>query len=163
MIRKRSGKLLRMTQNGTIGTSFACATETIIGSVDLPGNFLISGAIILIRANFIKTGTTSQITLKLYFNTSESLTGALLLGTGAAALTSDLSPYMYRVFCFGSESTSRGLNSSFAAANDIGDIATTVDSFSFTEWLPKGGKFFITGLRAAGTDTIQSLGITIEV
>ena len=41
MIRKRNGKLLRMAQNGTIGTSFACATETIIGSVNLPADFLI--------------------------------------------------------------------------------------------------------------------------
>jgi hypothetical protein len=47
--------------------------------------------------------------------------------------------------------------------NDIGDFATTVSSFSFTDWLPRGGKFFITGLRASGTDTIKSLGITIEV
>ena len=163
MIRKRSGKLLRMTQNGTIGASFACATETIIGSVDLPPDFLISGAIILIRANFIKTGTTSQITLKLYFNTTESLSGALLLATGGSPSTTDLSPYIYRFFCFDSSTTSKGLNSTFAAFNDIGDIATTVDSFSFSSWLVNGGKFFITGLRAAGTDTIQSLGITIEV
>ena len=163
MIRKRSGKLLRMAQNGTIGTSFACATETIIGSVDLPPNFLISGAIILIRGNFIKTGTTSQITLKLYFNNTESLSGALLLATGAAASTSDLSPFMYRVFCFDSLTTAKGMNSTYAVGSDIGDNATTVESFSFSSWLNTGGKFFITGLRAGGTDTIQSLGITIEV
>jgi len=163
MIRKRSGKLLRMAQNGTIGTTFACATETIIGSVDLPANFLISGAIILIRGNFIKTGTTSQITLKLYFNTTESLSGALLLATGTAPSTSDLSPFMYRVFCFDSATTAKGLNSTAATGSDIGDISSTVDSFSFSSWLVTGGKFFITGLRAAGTDTIQSLGITIEV
>jgi hypothetical protein len=162
MIRKRSGKLLRMAQNGTIGTSFACATETIIGSVDLPADFLISGAIILIRGNFIKTGTTSQITLKLYFNTTESLSGALLLATGQN-FTTDLSPYIYRVFCFDSATTAKGMNSTISAANDLGDNATTVDSFSFSSWLVTGGKFFITGLRSGGTDTIQSLGITIEV
>jgi hypothetical protein len=162
MIRKRSGKLLRMAQNGTIGTSFACATETIIGSVDLPPNFLISGAIILIRGNFIKTGTTSQITLKLYFNETESLSGALLLATGVAASTSDLSPFMYRVFCFDSLTTAKGLNSTSAVGSDIGDFGT-VESFSFTNWLNTGGKFFITGLSSGGTDTIQSLGITIEV
>lgn len=163
MIRKRSGKLLRMAQNGTIGTSFACATETIIGSVDLPPDFLISGAIILIRANFIKTGTTSQITLKLYFNTTESLSGALLLATGGSPTSTDLSPYIYRVFCFDSSSTAKGMFPTANFFNDIGDFATTVSSFSFTDWLPRGGKFFITGLRASGTDTIKSLGITIEV
>jgi hypothetical protein len=163
MIRKRNGKLLRMAQNGTIGTSFACATETIIGSVDLPPDFLISGAIILIRGNFIKTGTTSQITLKLYFNTSESLSGALLLATGGSPSTTDLSPYIYRVFCFDSSSTAKGMFPTANFFNDIGDFATTVSSFSFTDWLPRGGKFFITGLRASGTDTIKSLGITIEV
>jgi hypothetical protein len=163
MIKKRSGVSLRMAQNGIIGTSFACATETIIGSVNLPPDFLTSGAIILIRGNFIKTGTTSQITLKLYFNTTESLSGALLLATGGSPTTTDLSPYIYRVFCFDSATTAKGLNSTFAAANDLSDIATTVNSFSFTNWLVTGGKFFITGLRAANTDTIQSLGITIEV
>jgi hypothetical protein len=163
MIRKRNGKLLRMAQNGTIGTSFACATETIIGSVDLPPDFLISGAIILIRANFIKSGANNQITLKLYFNTSESLSGALLLATGGSPSTTDLSPYIYRVFCFDSSSTAKGMFSTANFFNDIGDFATTVSSFSFTDWLPRGGKFFITGLRASGTDTIKSLGITIEV
>ena len=163
MIRKRNGKLLRMAQNGTIGTSFACATETIIGSVDLPADFLISGAIILIRANFIKSGANNQITLKLYFNTTESLSGALLLATGGSPTTTDLSPYIYRVFCFDSSSTAKGMFPTANFFNDIGDFATTVSSFSFTDWLPRGGKFFITGLRASGTDTIQSLGITIEV
>jgi hypothetical protein len=163
MIRKRNGKLLRMAQNGTIGTSFACATETIIGSVDLPADFLISGAIILIRANFIKTGTSSQITLKLYFNTTESLSGALLLATGGSPTTTDLSPYIYRTFCFDSSTTAKGMNSTFNSFFDYGESSTTVVSFSFTNWLVNGGKFFITGIRAAGTDTIQSLGITIEV
>lgn len=163
MIRKRNGKLLRMAQNGTIGTSFACATETIIGSVNLPADFLISGAIILIRANFIKTGTSSQITLKLYFNTTESLSGALLLATGGSPTTTDLSPYIYRTFCFDSSTTAKGMNSTFNSFFDYGESSTTVVSFSFTNWLVNGGKFFITGIRAAGTDTIQSLGITIEV
>jgi hypothetical protein len=163
MIRKRNGKLLRMAQNGTIGTSFACATETIIGSVDLPADFLISGAIILIRANFIKTGTSSQITLKLYFNTTESLSGALLLATGGSPTTTDLSPYIYRTFCFDSSTTAKGMNSTFNSFFDYGESSTTVVSFSFTNWLVNGGKFFITGIRGAGTDTIQSLGITIEV
>jgi hypothetical protein len=152
-----------MAQNGTIGTSFACATETIIGSVDLPADFLISGAIILIRANFIKTGTSSQITLKLYFNTTESLSGALLLATGGSPTTTDLSPYIYRTFCFDSSTTAKGMNSTFNSFFDYGESSTTVVSFSFTNWLVNGGKFFITGIRAAGTDTIQSLGITIEV
>jgi hypothetical protein len=163
MIRKRNGKLLRMAQNGTIGTSFACATETIIGSVNLPADFLISGAIILIRANFIKTGTSSQITLKLYFNTTESLSGALLLATGGSPTTTDLSPYIYRTFCFDSSTTAKGMDSTFNSFFDYGESSTTVASFSFTNWLVNGGKFFITGIRAAGTDTIQSLGITIEV
>jgi hypothetical protein len=163
MIRKRNGKLLRMAQNGTIGTSFACATETIIGSVNLPADFLISGAIILIRGNFIKTGTSSQITLKLYFNTTESLSGALLLATGGSPTTTDLSPYIYRTFCFDSSTTAKGMNSTFNSFFDYGESSTTVDSFSFSSWLVNGGKFFITGLRSGGTDTIQSLGITIEV
>lgn len=163
MIRKRSGKLLRMAQNGTIGTSFACATETIIGSVDLPADFLISGAIILIRGHFIKTGTTSQITLKLYFNTTESLSGALLLATGGSPSTTDLSPYIYRVFCFDSSTTAKGMNSTASNFNDTLILTTTVSSFSFSSWLVNGGKFFITGLRVGGTDTIKSLGVTIEV
>ena len=163
MIRKRSGKLLRMAQNGTIGTSFDCATETIIGSVDLPADFLISGAIILIRGHFIKTGTTSQITLKLYFNTTESLSGALLLATGGSPSTTDLSPYIYRVFCFDSSTTAKGMNPTSINFNDTLITTTTVSSFSFSSWLVNGGKFFITGLRAAGTDTIKSLGVTIEV
>jgi hypothetical protein len=55
------------------------------------------------------------------------------------------------------------MNSTFNSFFDYGESSTTVVSFSFTNWLVNGGKFFITGIRGAGTDTIQSLGITIEV
>jgi len=55
------------------------------------------------------------------------------------------------------------MNSTFNSFFDYSDFGTTVNSFSFSSWLVNGGKFFITGLRSGGTDTIQSLGITIEV
>jgi hypothetical protein len=53
--------------------------------------------------------------------------------------------------------------STFSATNDVGDIATTVASYTFSSWLINGGYFFITGLRTSGTETLQLVKMTIEV
>ena len=41
MIRKVNGQNLRITANGQVGAGFACATETILGSVTIPPRFSI--------------------------------------------------------------------------------------------------------------------------
>ena len=160
--RKRNGILLRMPGTFGLGTAQACSTETILGSVPLAADYLKSGAIITISNGIIKSSSANAFTIKLYFNTTASISGALQMGT-YSVVASDLSPTIFRRFVFDSATTAKGLRSTFSVSNDVGDIATTVDTFTFSSWLATGGYFFITGLRTSGTETLQLLKMTIEV
>lgn len=164
MIRKANGQNLRITANGQVGSSFACTTETILGSVALPPDFLSTGAIITVRNSCSKFGTTGVFVVKLYFNTTVSLSGALQLGTYSSA-AADRAPNVYRRFVFKSPTTARGLNQTFSASSDTGDYNTFpgVVTQTFTNWLVGGGVFFVTGLRSSGTDTMQLINMSIEV
>lgn len=162
MIRKANGKNLRMTANAEVGTSFACATETILGNVTLPENYLERGAIITIRTSCAKSAGTGAFTVKLYFNTTANLSGALQLGTFTSA-AADRAPNVYRRFVFTETTVAKGLESTFSTSNDVGDNTSTVATFTFTNWLVGGGKFFVTGLRSAGTDTVQLINLSLEV
>ena len=162
MIRKANGQNLRITANGQVGSSFACATETILGSVTLPSDFLSTGAIICVRNSCAKSAGTGVFVVKLYFNTTASISGALQLGiyTSAAA---DRAPNVFRRFVFTSATQAKGLTSTFSNSSDVGDLLSSVATFTFTNWLVGGGVFFMTGLRSSGTDTMQLINMSIEV
>ena len=160
--KRRNGINLRMTSNLGLGTAKACSTETFLVTMDLPANYLESGAIITIASGIIKSGASSTFTIKLYFNTSVSLTGALLMGT-YSVVAANTSPTIYRTFVFDSATTAKGLLSTASSSADTATVNNTSASYTFTSWLANGGTFFITGLRLTGTETLQNVKMTIEV
>ena len=160
--RKRNGINLRMIGQFGLGTAQACSTETILVSVNLPGDYLQSGAIITIANGMIKSGAVGTFTIKLYFNTSSSISGATQMGT-YSVIASGISPTIFRRFVFDSATTAKGMTSTFSATNDTGDQATPVATYTISSWLATGGVFFITGLRTSGTETLQAVKMTIEV
>ena len=160
--KRRNGINLRMTSNLGLGTAKACSTETFLVTMDLPANYLESGAIITIASGIIKSGASSTFTIKLYFNTSVSLTGALLMGT-YSVVAANTSPTIYRTFVFDSATTAKGLLSTASSSADTATVNNTSASYTFTSWLANGGVFFITGLRLTGTETLQNVKMTIEV
>lgn len=160
--KKRNGINLRMISNFGLGNAVACSTETFLVTVDLPANYLESGAIITIASGIIKSGASSTFTIKLYFNTSVSLTGALLMGT-YSVVAANTSPTIYRTFVFDSATTAKGLLSTANSSADTATVSSTSESYTFTSWLANGGTFFITGLRLTGTETLQNVKMTIEV
>jgi hypothetical protein len=159
--RKKNGIALRISGTG-LRSADPCSTESILGSVAIAPDYLVSGAIITTTNGIIKSGTTDAFTIKLYWNTSASLSGALQMGT-YSVVAANTSPNLFRRFVFDSATTAKGMASTFSATNDSGDIATTVASYTFSSWLINGGYFFITGLRTSGTETLQLVKMTIEV
>ena len=159
--RKKNGIYLRIPA-ATSSIAYTCSSETVLGSVTLAPDYLVSGAIITTTNGIIKSGATDAFTIKLYFNTTQSLSGALQMGT-YSVVAANTSPNLFRRFVFDSATTAKGMASTFSATNDAGDIATTVASYTFSSWLINGGYFFITGLRTSGTETLQLVKMTIEV
>jgi len=159
--RRRNGISLRMPY--TIGgAAQECSTETVLADVNVPPDYLQSGAIIAITTGLIKSGAVGTFTIKLYFNTTATISGATQMGT-YSVLAAGISPSIYRRFVFDSATTAKGMTSSFSATNDTGDQATPVANYTISSWLATGGVFFITGLRLTGTETLKSVKMTIEV
>ena len=160
--RRRNGINLRMVSNLGSGGGVACITETILVTVNLPADYLQSGAIITIANGIIKSGASFTFTINLYFNTTTSLSGALQMGT-YSVVAANTSPTIYRTFVFDSATTAKGLLSTANASGDTATVSSTSESYTFTSWLANGGTFFITGLRLTGTETLQPVKMTIEV
>ena len=75
----------------------------------------------------------------------------------------DLAPNVFRRFVFTSATQAKGLRSDFSNSSDVGDIVSTVQTFTFSGWLVGGGVFFMTGLRSSGTDTMKLINMSLEV
>jgi hypothetical protein len=160
--RTRNGIYLRMLSSIATGSPLNCATETILDGVVLSADYLVSGAIITIASGIIKSGAAGTFTIKLYFNTSLSTSGALQMGQYSVT-AANTSPSVSRTFVFDSATTAQGLLSTSNASGDNGTVSNVSQSYTFTSWLANGGHFFITGLRLTGTETLQSVKMTIEV
>jgi hypothetical protein len=160
--RTRNGIYLRMLSSFASVGPLNCATETILDGVVLSANYLVSGAIITIANGIIKSGAAGTFTIKLYFNTSLSTSGALQMGQYSVT-AANTSPGISRTFVFDSATTAQGLLSTANASGDASTVSSTSQSYTFTSWLANGGHFFITGLRLTGTETLESVKMTIEV
>lgn len=159
--RKKNGISLRIDAQ-SLGAAYSCSTETILGAVTITPDYLVSGAIITVHNGIIKSGTTDAFTIKLYWNSTLNISGALQMGT-YSVVAANVSPGLFRRFVFDSATTAKGMISTASFTNDAGDIATTVASYTFSSWLINGGHFFITGLRTSGTETLQIVKMSIEV
>ncbi len=165
MIRKANGQNLRLSATGAAGSNFSCVTETVLGSLTLPADFLSTGSIINLTAASDANPTTDSFRIRLYFNTTATTSGALLLADPSASNSWGV---LYRRYFFDSATTAKGLPASIptAAGTPIDDIGgwslTGVGSFTFSNWLVGGGVFFITAQRYSGNGTANLKYIVLE-
>lgn len=167
MIRKVNGVYVRpdcgLTQSDTISLSGA-AVDFITNYIFMEADQFKTGDIIRLRTFWNKTGTTDSATLRFYFNTSLSTTGATQLGvyTFPAA---NRSVGLNRKICFLSPSSGVIISTSFNVANSDGDYATTISTVSISNWLTSSGYFFVTvnrpGLRLV--DSVSCLYLSLEL
>jgi hypothetical protein len=71
-------------------------TETLIYSKLLAGNTILTGDIPCIQARVLKTNTNGNYSIRMYVNTSNSLSGATLLGLFTSSAATNISVLMQR-------------------------------------------------------------------
>ena len=165
MIRKINGKNLRTPGIGPYSTTVSPTTDTIVGYITVGANELQTGDVCRIRAPFTKgTGFNSTFVIKIYYNTSASLTGASLLGLYSVAGT-DPSPILHRTFVIKSSSSLDIMNttddqySSIISSTNGGSTVTSLN-FNSTSY------FIFTVIRTStgrANDSITMNYITLEV
>lgn len=116
---------------GTTGTTVTGTTaNTITQSILIPANTLSANNSLELIARFSKTGTAGSGTYRLYFNTSNSLTGATLIasfytiGTGATIVTHQNT----RSFFYDGTNLSNNIAASTSSISDM--IQQTISGLS---------------------------------
>ena len=165
MIRKVSGENLRTPGIGSYSSTVSPTTETIVGYMTVGAGELTTGDVCRIRAPFTKgTGFNSTFDIRLYYNTSSSLTGAVQLGVYTVD-GADPSPIMHRVFVIKSSSSLDIMNttdnqySSILSSTNGGSTVTSLNFNSISY-------FIFTVIRTStgrANDSITMNYITLEV
>jgi hypothetical protein len=130
MLRKINSKKIRIPGNGQDSSSVSPTTETVVRVMPLGANDLRTDDVARVRTVLRKgTGFNSTFTIKIYWNTSTSLTGAVQLATFTCTGT-DSSPSIHRVFVVKSSSSleifspTTSSNSSLGESTAAGNLVT---------------------------------------
>lgn len=114
----------------TDGTASNAALNTLSASQLVPANTFAVGDIIRVTARARKVGAASNLTIRLYANTSNSLTGATLLGTFASA---GLMIPIQRHLAIKSATNTEGHSATTSLVSDISPSSVAVTS-SNIDW-----------------------------
>ena len=95
MIRKINDINLRNFTDATTYT-VSSVTNTKTATILIPANTFQNGDLLSLETMFFKTNTNSTFTWKMYYNTSNSLTGAVQIGTNTTAANTVTYEYGYR-------------------------------------------------------------------
>lgn len=105
-------------------------TETLSQSLLIPANTFTSNGMLEILCRMTKTGTAGTSNFKIYKNTSNTLTGATLIGTAGSILSANLFSQSIRTFRINSNTMS-GYSSGTGATTDFASVSTLL-STTFT-------------------------------
>lgn len=130
-------KALKVSDN-TNGTAVTGTTaSTLSKSLLVPANTLKANSMVMLLARAAKTGNAGTIQLRLYWNTTASLTGAILLATTAAgaasSVFSQLSRWIPVEVANGTGNGTRVFTATTFASTDFG-VSTAAVSTLALDW-----------------------------
>jgi hypothetical protein len=150
--------IYKSTTDGTGITGVA--SEQISSSQLIPANTFAVGDIIRVTWRVTKTGTASNITCKLYVNTSASLVGAIQLGIITPGFTNSNSNGFQRHLAIKASNNTQVTASSSNTFTDF----NTLTSFSTSniDWTVNQYIIFMTQLQTATADVVRTSFYLIE-
>lgn len=167
MIRRINGVNLRrpsgLTASSLTSLTGVAAGDNILNHVFVTANTFTTGDIILLITSFIKSGSTDSYTIRFWWNSSLSTSGATQLGvyTNPAGTRQ---ANINRKICFLSPSSGIVINTTTSIAGSSGDFAITLSTVSITNWLTTDGYFFVTHSQVLvrTTDSVYCLYLSLE-
>lgn len=122
-----------IAQSAADGTNITGTTNEVISqSLLIPANTFSSNGLLEIISRISKTGTSGTSTVRMYRNTSNSLTGAALIATLRNLQTaSDIFGTFIRTFRINSN-TLTGFNAATNLQTDVVNNSSTLQSITFT-------------------------------
>lgn len=124
IIGNSSSNIIKSTTTSAVITGVS-GVVTLVQSVLIPANTFTVGDIIRVRQRGRKTGAGNS-TSTIYINTSNTLTGASLLGTFTTVNSNNLFIQMKREFYIKTSTGTEGFNSTLTSATDDASVASSV-------------------------------------
>jgi len=134
-------------------TPVTAAANTILATGLVTANTFNSSDVLPVFSWILKTGTANTSTLKLYHNTSNTLTGATQIATNGLGNT-QIYCQMQRSFVI-SGGNLIGLNFSLSAVSDVANSTSGLSSTAFN--VAVDNYFFLVVQSAGGTDTFANV------
>ena len=103
---KPAAKILSIFNPDDFEAVTGTTVETVTGTLLIPANSVdVNSSCAELTARILKTGILGATTLRVYTNTNDHLTGAILLATGGAALAADIFQQISRTLFIGKSPT----------------------------------------------------------
>jgi len=173
MIRNVNGRYVRIL--GNFGLVDAGPPTQLLYLNSIPNSSISNGFgtpnfgkllpdVIVFRALFTKTGTTSGLTIRLYWNTAVDVNGATQLATFQTLNTSTYIQFSRKIF-FEFGDTARIMNFTYDSNDDVGDFSTTHSRINIPNWSTQTGFFFLTcdSVGPFATDVIKKVYFSAEI
>lgn len=156
-------KILSIINSNSFGAITGTTADTLTGSVLIPANTTTTNGegVAELTARAIKTGVTGIATLRVYVNTTESLSGAILLATGAVAAGAELYQQLERtMFIAKAPSYTRVAFTTFGLYSD--NNRATAESTVAVDW--SVDQYIILAIQnASALDTSTGSGIIFKI
>lgn len=144
-----------LAKNYTAASGTAVTTEEILHSYQIAAGVVASGDLLEFYSSLIINNNANTKTFRMYVNTSNSLSGATLLGTFVtASLVTDVMSRFFAILSDTSIESTAGPTNNFRSqyANNVGtSSAVTVPSVSAGFWIILSGQKAVAG----DTDTVR--------
>lgn len=127
-----SNRILKVYKDTTDSVAITgTTTNTLVKSIQINGNTFTTSDIFQFFARVEKTGAAGNVTVRMYVNTSASLSGATLLGTATAA---GIGQNMYRTPLIKSATDTRILSPTQSVSMDDAASLTVANSSLNIDW-----------------------------
>jgi hypothetical protein len=144
---------LGVYKNTTDGAASSGTTNTFSQSVLVPGNSVVAGNILEFKLRSRKTGALGAYTIRIYANSANNLTGAVLLGVYSGGQTGAFGQQMIRTGAVKNATTNTEMMS-VAVTNVATDYQNTTFSAIAVDWTTDK---YIIGAVQNGNATDSSL------
>lgn len=157
------GNPYKVKTNVTAGSAVSSTADTLLNSVLVPANTFAAGDVVMMEAMVSKSASLGTFIMRFYWNTTNSLSGAILIGTSTTNGTTVRSQVMNRQGLIrtanGSGTGTLVANSSAAVNSDT--LTTGAPSTLAINWTT-AGYFIVSASHTNASETVTGEWVKIS-
>lgn len=157
------GNAYKVKTNVTAGSAVSATPDTLLNSVLVPANTFTLNDVVMMEAMVSKSAALASFIVRFYWNTTNSLSGAILIGTGATNGSTVRSQVMTRqgLIRTANGSSTGTLVANTATASNADSIIAASSSTLAINWTIDG-YFIVSASHNNNTETVTGEWVKIS-